>query len=136
MAAFTASLFALVAGTVLALLMGLLVVKASGMGFLMLTLAADNGAWAVLDETVAGVQLVAMALAAVGVWWSMDSAHGHVHRHEPTVHEHEHTHPDEHHDHDHGEELVGRHSHRHSHDVVLVHEHPHVPDLHHHHPHG
>ena len=49
---------------------------------------------------------LAVALAAIGVWLSIDSAHGHAHRHEPTVHEHEHTHPDEHHDHDHdGNEL-------------------------------
>lgn len=95
------------------------------------------GAWLVLSESVRGLQVAAAVLAAVGVWLSIDSAHGHRHRHEPTVHDHEHTHPDEHHDHDHhgGEVFVGRHSHRHVHDDELVHDHPHVPDLHHHHRH-
>lgn len=93
------------------------------------------GAWVVLHETVSGIQVAAVVLAAIGVWLSIDSAHGHAHRHEPTVHEHEHTHPDEHHEHEHDDAFVGRHSHRHTHERVLVHEHPHVPDLHHHHPH-
>lgn len=93
-------------------------------------------AWVVLDDAVSGAQIVAVVLAAIGVWLSLDSGHGHEHRHEPTVHEHEHTHPDEHHDHEHEEVFVGRHSHRHTHEGILVHEHPHVPDLHHHHPHG
>lgn len=96
------------------------------------------GAWTVLGDPVAGVQVAAVVLAAVGVWLSIDSAHGHPHRHGPTVHEHEHTHPDEHHDHAHDGnelELAGRHSHRHAHEGEMVHEHPHVPDLHHHHPH-
>ena len=94
------------------------------------------GAWVVLGDAVSGAQVAAVMLAAIGVWLSIDSAHGHEHRHEPTVHEHEHTHPDEHHDHEHEEVSVGRHSHPHSHQGVLVHGHPHVPDLHHHHPHG
>ena len=94
------------------------------------------GAWVALDEAVSGIQVAALGLAAVGVWLSIDSAHGHRHRHEPMVHEHEHTHPDEHHDHEHEDEFVGRHTHRHTHEQVLVHEHPHLPDLHHHHPHG
>lgn len=94
------------------------------------------GAWAALGDAVSGAQVAAMGLAAIGVWLSIDSAHGHAHHHEPTVHEHEHTHPDVHHDHEHEAEFVGRHSHRHTHEDVLVHEHPHVPDLHHHHPHG
>jgi drug/metabolite transporter (DMT)-like permease len=99
------------------------------------------GAWIVLGDDVSAAQLAAVALAGLGVWLSIDSAHVHEHRHEPTVHEHEHTHPDDHHvhDHDHGDDheevFVGRHSHRHAHEDVLVHEHPHVPDLHHHHPH-
>ena len=94
------------------------------------------GAWVVLGDAVSGAQVAAVMLAAIGVWLSIDSAHGHEHRHEPTLHEHEHTHPDEHHDHEHEEVSVGRHSHPHSHQGVLVHGHPHVPDLHHHHPHG
>ncbi|MGK2947385.1 MAG: DMT family transporter [Acidimicrobiales bacterium] len=93
------------------------------------------GAWAVLGDAVVGAQVAAVALAAIGVWLSINSEHGHAHRHEPTVHEHEHTHPDEHHDHDHEEAFAGRHSHRHAHEGELVHEHPHVPDLHHRHPH-
>lgn len=92
-------------------------------------------AWVVLGDAVSAAQVGAVVLAAVGVWLSIDSAHGHEHRHEPTVHDHEHTHPDAHHDHEHDGVFVGRHSHRHTHDGVLVHEHPHVPDLHHHHPH-
>jgi drug/metabolite transporter (DMT)-like permease len=99
------------------------------------------GAWVVLGDPVSAAQVGAVVLAAVGVWFSIDSAHGHVHRHGPTVHDHEHTHPDEHHEHQHegnatDEVFVGRHSHPHAHEDVLVHEHPHVPDLHHHHPHG
>lgn len=94
------------------------------------------GAWAVLGDVVSGVQIGAVALAATGVWLSIDSSHVHEHRHEPTVHEHEHTHPDEHHDHEHDGVFVGRHSHRHAHEGMLVHAHPHVPDLHHHHSHG
>jgi drug/metabolite transporter (DMT)-like permease len=92
-------------------------------------------AWAVLGDAVSGPQVAAVVLAAVGVWLSIDSAHGHVHRHHPTVHDHEHSHRDEHHDHDHEDAVAGRHSHPHAHDDVLVHEHPHVPDLHHRHPH-
>ena len=94
------------------------------------------GAWVALGDAVSAAQVAAVVLAAIGVWLSMDSAHGHEHRHEPTVHDHEHRHPDEHHDHDHAGDFVGRHSHRHVHEGVLVHAHPHVPDLHHHHPHG
>lgn len=94
------------------------------------------GAWVVLGDPVSAVQIGAVALAAAGVWWSIDSAHEHEHRHEPVVHDHEHSHPDDHHDHDHdGVLFVGRHRHRHVHAGVLVHAHPHVPDLHHRHPH-
>lgn len=96
------------------------------------------GAWVFLGDTVSGVQIVAIVLAAVGVSLSLDSAHSHRHRHEPTVHDHEHSHPDEHHEHDHPDDadvFAGRHSHRHVHDKALLHDHPHVPDLHHHHPH-
>ncbi|MGQ0744856.1 MAG: EamA family transporter [Acidimicrobiales bacterium] len=97
------------------------------------------GAWVGLGDAVSGVQVAAVALAAVGVWLSIDSAHGHRHRHEPAVHDHGHTHPDEHHDPEHEDEhepaFAGRHSHRHFHQDVVVHDHPHVPDLHHHHRH-
>lgn len=93
------------------------------------------GAWVTLSETVSGVQITAVVLAAIGVWWSLDSSHAHQHRHDPVVHDHEHTHPDQHHDHDHGEGFVGRHSHPHTHEETLIHTHPHVPDLHHRHPH-
>lgn len=48
-----ASLFALVAGTVLALFMGLLVVKSSGMGFLMLTLALGQALYQLSIQRVA-----------------------------------------------------------------------------------
>jgi drug/metabolite transporter (DMT)-like permease len=92
-------------------------------------------AWAALRDPVTGAQLLAAALAAGGVWLSLDSLHDHTHRHEPVTHDHEHTHPDEHHAHDHADRFEGRHSHPHTHDRVLVHAHPHVPDLHHRHPH-
>lgn len=90
--------------------------------------------WMVLGDAVSVVQLVAMALAAGGVWLSLDSAHEHRHVHETTVHEHEHVHDDIHHDHDHDDGVPDRHTHAHEHQR-LVHAHPHVPDLHHRHAH-
>jgi drug/metabolite transporter (DMT)-like permease len=92
-------------------------------------------AWTALGDPVTGAQLLAAALAAGGVWLSLDSVHEHPHRHEPLTHDHEHTHPDEHHTHVHADSFEGRHTHPHTHDEVLVHAHPHVPDLHHRHPH-
>jgi drug/metabolite transporter (DMT)-like permease len=92
-------------------------------------------AWVALNDPVTGAQLLAAALAAGGVWLSLDSVHEHPHRHEPITHDHEHTHPDPHHTHPHADGFEGRHSHPHTHEGVLVHAHPHVPDLHHRHPH-
>jgi drug/metabolite transporter (DMT)-like permease len=93
-------------------------------------------AWTVLSEEVAGLQLVAMLFAAVGVVVSLGSWHEHAHQHEPFVHEHEHLHDDDHHDHPHddGSDPDRRHTHRHTHEERL-HAHPHVPDLHHRHHH-
>lgn len=90
--------------------------------------------WGLLGDTVTVVQLSAMAIAAFGVWLSLDSAHEHGHVHEPTRHHHEHVHDEAHHGHAHADGFTGRHSHPHEHER-LVHAHPHVPDLHHRHDH-
>lgn len=90
--------------------------------------------WVALGNSVTVVQVLAMLLAAGGVWLSLDSAHEHRHAHAPTEHEHEHVHDDAHHDHVHADGFAGRHSHPHEH-PRLVHAHPHVPDLHHRHEH-
>jgi drug/metabolite transporter (DMT)-like permease len=91
-------------------------------------------AWVVLSEAVRGTQLVAMLLAAIGVGWSLRSAHEHTHRHQVLSHTHVHEHDDRHHDHEHVDGFTGRHAHPHEHRAV-VHAHPHVPDLHHRHEH-
>jgi drug/metabolite transporter (DMT)-like permease len=91
-------------------------------------------AWVVLGDLVTVVQLVAMGIAAIGVWLSLDSAHEHRHTHQAMAHDHEHVHDDAHHTHTHVDGFTGRHSHPHEHDR-LVHVHPHVPDLHHRHGH-
>ncbi len=88
--------------------------------------------WAVLSDSVDGVQLVAMTIAAVGVALSLRSDHFHEHQHQAMVHTHEHDHDDEHHDHVHAGAFQGRHSHLHEH-RPQVHAHAHVPDLHHRH---
>jgi drug/metabolite transporter (DMT)-like permease len=92
--------------------------------------------WLVLADSMKVVQLVAMALAAIGVALSLWSAHEHSHWHGVVEHTHEHDHSDEHHDHahNHADSCTGRHSHVHEH-RQLVHSHPHVPDLHHRHDH-
>ena len=91
-------------------------------------------AWVVLGDSIEGVQVIAMTLAAAGVALSLRSAHEHLHRHTAMEHTHEHEHDDEHHDHSHAAGFTGRHSHVHVH-RELVHAHPHVPDLHHRHDH-
>jgi len=92
-------------------------------------------AWIVLGEAVAPVQLLAAALAAVGITVSLRSQHEHRHHHDAVVHEHEHAHDDGHHDHGHDDgEAQVRHVHEHRHRERL-HPHPHVPDLHHRHRH-
>jgi len=92
-------------------------------------------AWVVLGDGTTANQLIATAVAAVGVLLVVGSDHQHRHAHEPNDHVHEHDH-DAHHRHSHTDELVGddRHTHRHVH-RPLVHAHPHVPDLHHRHDH-
>jgi drug/metabolite transporter (DMT)-like permease len=96
-------------------------------------------AWFALGEDVATVQVVAAAIAAVGVVVSLRSDHEHEHHHVDVVHDHEHVHDDGHHDHHHDEhdehdDIAVRHAHPHVH-RALVHAHPHVPDLHHRHEH-
>ena len=90
-------------------------------------------AWVLLGDAVRGVEVVALALAAVGVLRVLGSDHEHAHEHKRFVHDHDHVH-DEHHRH-HDELAVPRHGHEHVHEE-LVHAHPHVPDLHHRHVHG
>lgn len=90
-------------------------------------------AWVGLGDSIRGVEVLALVVAAAGVLWVLRSAHDHTHEHDRVVHTHEHLH-DEHHRH-HDEPVVLRHSHQHHHEA-LVHAHPHVPDLHHRHPHG
>jgi len=90
--------------------------------------------WVVLSDSIDGLQIVAMVIAASGVALSLRSDHLHEHHHHRTVHTHEHDHHDGHHDHLHADGFTGRHSHEHVH-LELVHAHPHVPDLHHRHEH-
>lgn len=91
-------------------------------------------AWTVFAAPLTITQVLAAAVAAIGVAISLRSAHLHEHRHTPVVHEHEHTHDDQHHEHHHDDGFTGRHTHRHEHEE-RVHAHPHVPDLHHRHEH-
>ena len=90
--------------------------------------------WLVLADSIEVAQVIAMALAAIGVALSVRSAHEHRHHHGVREHTHLHDHPDDHHNHDHVDGFTGRHSHVHEH-RDLVHSHPHVPDLHHRHDH-
>lgn len=91
-------------------------------------------AWTAFSDPVAGREVVALVIAAVGVSFVLHSDHLHQHRHQPIEHDHEHVHDDGHHDHDHPGENAERHQHLHRHEV-LIHAHPHVPDLHHRHDH-
>jgi drug/metabolite transporter (DMT)-like permease len=92
-------------------------------------------AWSVLGEPVTARELVALAIAVVGVSFVLRSAHEHGHEHAPVEHDHEHAHDDGHHLHEHDSAVSGRHSHGHRHDAV-VHRHAHVPDIHHRHDHA
>ena len=91
-------------------------------------------AWTALNEPISTAQLAAVAIAAIGITFSLRSAHDHTHTHEPIEHEHEHRHNDDHHDHHRGshEETAESHTHRHIHRPT-THTHPHVPDIHHRH---
>lgn len=91
-------------------------------------------AWTVVGDDVTTLELVASAIAALGVAVSLRSGHDHRHHHHETVHDHEHAHDDGHHDHAHDDGFRGRHTHVHEHRSV-AHAHPHVPDLHHRHDH-
>jgi hypothetical protein len=92
-------------------------------------------AWVVLGDTATINQLIATAVAALGVVLVLGSDHQHPHAHVVIEHVHEHEHDDHHrHDHPEGGEDTGRHTHGHAHQP-LVHAHPHVPDLHHRHHH-
>ena len=89
----------------------------------------------VLGERLRGIDVLAMLVMCLGMWFLLRERHGHEHVHEVMEHEHVHVH-DEHHRHEHtpndppGEPHA--HSHRHA---ALVHDHPHVPDQHHRHRH-
>jgi drug/metabolite transporter (DMT)-like permease len=95
-------------------------------------------AWAVLGDRLTGTQLVAGALAIVGVAVATTPGHLHKHPHQGITHDHTHHHDDDHHDHHQHHEDHNRHDgwhrHQHHHDPVH-HAHPHVPDLHHRHDH-
>jgi len=87
-----------------------------------------------LGERPVGLQAVAAALMAAGVWLLFRARHAHAHTHEALAHEHLHTH-DEHHRHPHPEGTPPEpHSHPHQH-RSLTHAHPHVSDAHHRHKH-
>lgn len=92
-------------------------------------------AWVGLRDDTTATQLVATAVAAIGVVLVVRSDHQHRHAHDSIDHVHEHDH-DAHHRHPHADDVDGgvRHTHRHVHEP-LVHAHPHVPDLHHRHRH-
>ena len=93
-------------------------------------------AWIAFGDPIRGVEVGALALAALGVSSVLRSDHTHDHRHEAIEHDHEHTHVDAHHHHQHSDLApTTRHAHRHTHEA-LVHAHPHVPDLHHRHEHA
>lgn len=107
-------------------------------------------AWTAFGEPVLGREVLALAIAAVGVSRVFGSGHQHGHRHDAAVHDHEHRHDDGHHDGPlHGDVEPGddhhrpgvpidpalRHRHRHRH-VAVRHVHPHVPDVHHRHVHA
>jgi drug/metabolite transporter (DMT)-like permease len=89
----------------------------------------------VLSESLAGEQVAAGALMAVGLTLLLRERHEHVHRHEPVDHEHRHVH-DAHHQHPHDPSVPPdeSHSHRHHHEA-LTHSHGHVSDSHHRHSH-
>ncbi len=79
--------------------------------------------------------MLALPLAAAGVWLLFGERHEHQHVHGVLEHSHRHTHDDGHHGHGHPEgEAAAVHSHRHIH-PELVHAHPHAPDIHHRHGH-
>lgn len=92
-------------------------------------------AWTVFTDPVTAREVVALAIAAVGVTFVLRSAHEHEHAHEAIEHDHEHAHDDHHHGHHHPARELVRHQHAHRHEA-MVHAHPHVPDLHHRHQHA
>jgi drug/metabolite transporter (DMT)-like permease len=91
-------------------------------------------AWIVFAEPLLLNQVLAGALALIGVLAVLDSSHFHEHRHGVLDHDHEHVHEDGHHGHRHSTPSA-RHAHEHHH-VGLVHAHAHMPDLHHRHGHS
>lgn len=88
-----------------------------------------------LGEPLAGLDVIAMALMGLGVFFMLRERHGHVHVHDAIEHEHVHVH-DGHHEHEHvfGDPEGEPHSHKHRH-AALTHDHPHVSDIHHRHRH-
>jgi drug/metabolite transporter (DMT)-like permease len=93
-------------------------------------------AWLVFDDEVQALQVVALAVAGLGVALTLGTSHRHGHRHSGVTHHHDHRHDDGHHDHDHDRDdrAALRHVHVHTH-PERRHTHPHVPDLHHLHDH-
>lgn len=82
----------------------------------------------------------AVALALMGLSWSLllGDRHAHDHVHPQAVHTHWHRHGEGHHDHEHASlpffaRIIG-HGHEHGHEEG-EHRHPHVSDIHHRHPH-
>lgn len=78
---------------------------------------------------------IALAIMAVGAYFTVSEKHKHVHQHTSITHEHRHRHGDGHHTHTHEESVHGEHSHFHTHEET-THSHAHLPDLHHVHEHG
>lgn len=91
-------------------------------------------AWAVGDQPLGPLTVVAAGLFALGLWLHLTEHHEHPHRHLEVEHDHPHRHDDGHHTHVHAEAVAGEHSHPHHHDAV-AHVHDHAPDVHHDHVH-
>jgi Permeases of the drug/metabolite transporter (DMT) superfamily len=87
-----------------------------------------------LRETPTIFYLIALLIMAMGVYFTLNERHEHMHIHPVVIHEHRHNHMDEHHNHVHSEPVIGEHSHVHSHEQI-THSHSHTPDIHHTHMH-
>jgi drug/metabolite transporter (DMT)-like permease len=90
--------------------------------------------WVILQETISGSFLIALAIMLVGSYFAITEKHCHIHAHLEEIHEHRHNHSDDHHNHLHQHEACIEHSHAHAHER-LTHDHEHLPDSHHKHIH-
>jgi drug/metabolite transporter (DMT)-like permease len=92
----------------------------------------------ILEEAFSVVHIFALAFTIIGIYFSNQTNHKHLHFHTRLSHIHHHNHDDGHHDHKldekEGDLSPKIHSHRHSHEEQK-HEHKHFPDLHHRHEH-